>query len=254
MLTFWLIFIKNAFFVAFSCFFDHLFSVTVQIQLNMPSDRSNKRDRDHSSRRSEEQDGGRRDRKRSPSRSSRESDNTSRHRHSSPVRKNSSRNLKSSDASKDRSYRNVETDELSFRRSVSRDNERSGAKDRVNSRSPLVSNKLYDSFVGGFVPIDRDRRRIGQEGDALPPLSLSSKRVASSIKDAGMGAPRTHSAPAQVSAPPSGSQAFSDDQIRQLHSLFDSYIQGSSSGMINESHFIDSYLALSTSHTIALHL
>ena len=180
MLIFWLIFIKNAFFVAFSCFFDHLFSVTVQIQLNMPSDRSNKRDRDHSSRRSEEQDGGRRDRKRSPSRSSRESDNTSRHRHSSPVRKNSSRNLKSSDASKDRSYRNVETDELSFRRSVSRDNERSGAKDRVNSRSPSVPNELYDSFVGGFVPIDHDGRRIGPEGDALPPLSLSSKRAASS--------------------------------------------------------------------------
>ena len=55
-----------------------------------------------------------------------------------------------------------------------------------------------------------------------------------------MGAPRTHSAPAQATAPPSGSQAFSDDQIRQLHSLLDSYMQGSLSGMIiNESHFID---------------
>ena len=217
----------------------------------MPSDdNGNRREKDRSPHRSRVKHSGHRDRDRSRSRSDRKS-GISNFKHSSPVRDRSSHDQSLSDSSKDISDRNFQGRDASRsdHRHRSRDRERSKVSAGVNPRASSVSNELYDSFVGGFVPIDRNGRRSGQEGDSIPsirPNSSQPQRAGDSANsvdrpglgcpvDSGSGATRTPPASAQFSAPPSGSQAsssgFSEDQIRQIHSIFDSYFQESSTGM-----------------------
>ena len=143
----------------------------------------------------------------------------------------------------------------------------SGHRDRVGAyvrsqprhRSSPRDNLLYDSFEGGFVPggIDGGVASIPlphapPQGPVWPPLLPPPSGVppppppprhdppqvggsrpicstgSGNAPASGLGAPRM--TPAQVSAPPSGSQAFSDQQLQQLRQMFDAFIPASGSG------------------------
>ena len=241
-------------FIDIYCFV--LVTVHFQLVLTMPSDKSRDKGFNGSNPRPTKGHDGhsRRNRDRSRSRSVHRSDSDSRRKHSTPEFSHRSllRNPSPPIAVKGRSSRNVEGhSSVDHRHSRDRESKRNHAKD---SLSP-VADEMYDSFVGGIVPKDQFTYRapVG-EGKAIPVHVSSSSGAARSESrvdvpiSSGLGAPRTHIPPAQVPAPPSGQQAFSDVQLRQIHSLFDSWKESSS----GENCWFFFFVAHSTSHTIVL--
>ena len=172
-------------------------------------------------------------------------------RHRSPGRSLSRESEDSRDRHRDYSRRARDDSNDSRQQSGRRHHDGESVRSRSRHRSVSVASRIYDSFQGGFVPreVFEDVRDIPlpplpKDNPPPPPPPPPHPRHSSPFR----GDPRVHStesgiAPmnssgvsrtlrtsAQITAPPSGSQAFSDEQLRQLRSMFDAYHSASSTG------------------------